>query len=347
MNISTMRWRRGIALPSALRPAGRAVEWLVLLLVAGAAGCLTHAPKGGHDSSAALDSYMRVTHPDADTVSLQIALRRFTPEKGRGPVIWLAGASHIGESNYFAALQRHLDTQSLVLFEGVGAKSKKVMFNAEEDVSVQHTLAASLGLEFQLSAIDYDRPQFQNSDLTLGQLQQLLLSGRGAGDAGSANKASQDFEALLQIMDGSSWLGALVQVALKFIGSSPKLRAMTKVLLIETLGQLKGDMSQIKGVPPEVQRLLAVIIQERNRVVLDDLAAALRSPRRPPSISVFYGAGHMADLQQRLRSDLKYRPREAVWLTALSVNTREAGLSSSDLEAMRGLVRWQLESLQP
>jgi len=136
-------------------------------------------------------------------------------------------------------------------------------------------------------------------------------------------------------------------VGLKLIGSSPKLRAMTKVLLIETLGQIQGDMSQIQGVPPDIQRLLTVIIQERNRVVLADLAAALRSRRQPDSISVFYGAGHMADLQRRLRSELKYRFRDVVWLTALSVNTRQAGLSNSDLEAMRGLVRWQLESLQP
>ena len=33
--------------------------------------------------------------------------------------IWLAGASHIGETNYYAALQRHLDAQALVLYEGI------------------------------------------------------------------------------------------------------------------------------------------------------------------------------------------------------------------------------------
>ena len=148
-------------------------------------------------------------------------------------------------------------------------------------------------------------------------------------------------------MNGSSFLGTLVHVGLKLIGSSAKLRAMTKVALIETLGQIKGDLSRIKGVPPDVQRLLAVIIQERNRVVLDDLKAELRASRPQGSISIFYGAGHMADLEKQLQSELKYRPRQAVWLTALSVNTRQAGLSPSDLEAMRGLVRWQLEALQP
>ena len=291
---------------------------------------------------------MRVARPDSNTVSLQIALRRFGPQTGRGPVVWLSGASHVGESNYFAALQRHLDAQGLVLFEGVGAKSKKMRFNPDEEVSIQHTMAASLGLVFQLTAINYDRPTFRNSDLTIPQLQQLLAGGAATGAAaGKEGKAGEEFQELLQIMDGSSVLGALVQAGLKFIGSNPKLQAMTKLVLIEILGQLKGDLSQFKGVPPEVQRMLEVIIQERNKVVFDDLKAELRAVRPPKSIAVFYGAGHMADLEKHLRDELKYQPLDEVWLTAMSVNKRDTGLSDEEVQAMRSLVQWQLDALQP
>lgn len=292
-------------------------------------------------------SYMRVTRPDQDTISLQIAWRRFTPTKGRGPNVWLAGASHVGESNYFAHLQRLLDAQSLVLFEGVGGKAKKMRFNPDEDASIQHTMAIALGLEFQLTAIDYDRPHYTNSDLTISQLQALLAADHRAGAGNNDAKASQEFQQLLQVMDGSSMLGTLVHMGLKFIGSNPKLQAMTKVLLVEVLGRLEGDMAQMKGVPPEIQRLLVVIIQERNKVVLDDLKAQLKSPRPPTSIAVFYGAGHMADLEKRLRRELGYRPREEKWLTAISVNTRQAGLSATELETMRSLVQWQLDALNP
>jgi hypothetical protein len=118
-------------------------------------------------------------------------------------------------------------------------------------------------------------------------------------------------------------------------------------MLIEMLGQLKGDMSQLKGVPPEIQQLLEVIIRERNKVVFADLKSELRSVNPPRSISVFYGAGHMADLERQLRDELKYRPLDEVWLTALSVNTRAAGLSDLEMEMMRGLIQWQMETLQP
>jgi hypothetical protein len=326
------RWWRGI--------------FSLALLAAGLAGCATNRATKETSSAPVPQSYLRVARPDRDTVALQIALRRFTPQSGRGPVIWLAGASHVGDSNYYAQLQRMLDAQPLVLFEGVGAKSR-TKFDPEDEASIQHTLATSLGLVFQLSAFDYGGPHYRNSDLTVAQLQQLLSRGAGDGKPGGANKASQEFQQLLQVMDGSSLLGTLVHVGLKFIGSSPKLQSMVKVVLIETLGQLEGDMSQIKGVPPEIQQLLAVIILERNKVVIQDLRTELAAARAPRSIAVFYGAGHMADLEKRLRSDLKYRPRDEIWLTALSVNTRAAGLSPAELEGMRSLIQWQLDALRP
>src|SRR4030095_6611295 len=85
------------------------------------------------DSPAA---YMRVTKSGASTVALEIALRRFIPPDGRGPLIWLAGASHLGESNYYAGLQLFLDAQPLVLFEGIGAGSKKNRATAEDDSGI-------------------------------------------------------------------------------------------------------------------------------------------------------------------------------------------------------------------
>lgn len=332
----------------------RISNFVLLLAIASLAlaGCASRRDRGQGSSATNTNSppqpYMRIVRPDADNVVLEIALRRFVPVKGRGPVAWLSGASHVGESNYFAALQKHLDAQGTVLFEGVGAKSKKMRFNPEEETSIQHTMASSLGLVFQLSAIDYDRPQFRNSDLSIAQLQQLLAGGAASeGGNGEGAKAGREFRELLQVMDGSSFLGMLMHAGLKFIGSNPKLQAMTKVLLIETLGQLKGDMSQLQGVPPEIQRLLEVIIIERNKIVMADLKAEIRAPFAPRSISVFYGAGHMADLEKRLRNELGYRPWGEVWLAALSVNTKASGLSAAELEMMRGLIKWQLEALQP
>src|SRR3954464_9271463 len=63
--------------------------------------------------------FLRVTRPRTNITELQVAVRQFVPAGRSQPVVWLAGVSHVGESNYYARLQKLLDAQELVLFEGV------------------------------------------------------------------------------------------------------------------------------------------------------------------------------------------------------------------------------------
>jgi hypothetical protein len=289
---------------------------------------------------------MRVAHPDSNTVQLQIAARKFVPARGEGPVVWLTGATHIGESNYFRALQAHLDAQELVLFEAIkprpGGSGAGVVPEAEEG-SLQLTLAESLGLAFQLKAINYRRPHFRNSDLSIQELQQRMMEGMEGLPPGSG---STELAALLQIMDGRSFLGAVVQFGVRLLGTSPKLQALTKLALIETTGQLQGDLSQMKGLPPELKKLMLVLIQSRNQAVLRDLKAALKTERTPQRISIFYGAGHMPDMEQRLRNELNYQPVEAVWFTAISVDPVKAGVTEAEIGFLRSVIKAQMEELQ-
>ena len=305
------------------------------------------------------EPYLRITRSNSNVVQLQVAVRKFVPARRSGPAIWLTGASHIGDSNYFAALQKHLDEQALVLFEGIsdfhhkGESARPAAIDSEphgagetnaaaEESSLQLSLARSLGLDFQLQAIDYRRPHFRNSDLSMQQLQRLMADSQSGG-----GKTSEQFQRLMQIMDESTFLGGLAKVVVSVLGSSPKLQAITRLALIETIGQIKGDISQMKGLPPEMTGLLKVLIQSRNQAVVDDLKAELKGKNRPRTISVLYGAGHMDDLEQRLRAQLKYRPVEQFWLTAFSVDLGKAGVTEAEVAMIRSLVKWQMEQLQP
>src|SRR5262249_42828749 len=162
--------------------------------------------------------------------------------------------SHVGETNYYAALQRQLDAQPLVLYEGIGgpAPEGEEKSGAEEasrggaetnSVSVkasrstlQSSLARSLGLVCQLEAVDYRRPNFRNCDLSIQQLRQLMSEQRlASGQPGPA----QSFETLLQMMQGDSLLDTILQMAMRFLGANPKLQAMSRLALIETIAQMK------------------------------------------------------------------------------------------------------------
>jgi len=355
-------------------PSLRAVS--LVLSAAFLNGCAS-APKDAARDSQANAPFIRVAYPDEHTVELQIVSRRFTPARGKGPSVWLVGASHIGESNYYAALQKRLDAQTLVLYEGVGEHSRRTRLprarapapfrrevskaatnNAAEEYSLQDTMAKSLGLVFQLQAMDYDRTNFFNSDLTLAELRSLMQPGRPTAakpNAGTAkpgrprapapsddDDSNTSLQQLLGAMDGSSTFGAIMKGMMQLIGSSPRLQALTKLAFIEVLGAIKFDPGNMKGLPPDMQELMHVLIVERNKVVVADLKAELQRARPGQSIAIFYGAGHLPDLELRLKKEFRLRPVEDVWLPAFSVNTAKAGLSNFEMTFLRSMVRSQL-----
>ncbi|NBV22888.1 MAG: hypothetical protein EBS05_13350 [Proteobacteria bacterium] len=322
-----------------------------------------------------VEPFMRVTNGATGAVELQVAARKLVPTNGIGPVIWLSGASHIGETNYYALLQKHLDAQALVLFEGIHAGRKrgtndvvpgKPAPNAApvnpkepakpepaakpgERTSLQKDLAESLGLVFQLEAINYNRTNFLNSDLSVKELRDLMDKDDepASPDSPKEKRKNEAFEALLKAMEGNSLFGSLLKAGFKLVGGNPKFQAMTKLALIEALGSIRGDLSRMKSLPEDMQRLMEVLIQSRNDAVLKDLRAELKRPTPPASISIFYGAGHMEDMERRLRREFGYRAESDLWLPAFTVDYTKAGLSVLEATLIRTMVQRQMQELLP
>jgi len=130
------------------------------------------AAKNLNGSAAAVEPvYTRVAHPDTNTVQLQIAVRKLVMTGGKGPVIWLVGVAHIGDAVYYHTIQKRLDAQTVVLYEGVNTDSHKRHVGkpevpegdkkAEEAAAkdgLQTALAKALGLQFQLDALTTTAP---------------------------------------------------------------------------------------------------------------------------------------------------------------------------------------------
>ncbi|HVV73350.1 MAG TPA: hypothetical protein VHI52_17895, partial [Verrucomicrobiae bacterium] len=243
-----------------------------------AGGCCTRDKSGASAVSSAPQPYVRISKADSNVLSLQIAVRQFVPNRGKGPTVWLTGVSHIGEPAYYAALQKHLDQQSLVLFEGISERAQPAPGATQADSgasaagasaadrsSLQSALAASMGLVFQLSAINYDRPNFRNSDLSVPELRQLLTTSE---EGKSETSAGAQFNGLLQMMQGGSLFDSLLQTGLRFLGTSTRLRALGRLALIEVIGEIQGDLAQLQGLPPDMKQLLQVLLQRRNEKVL-------------------------------------------------------------------------------
>jgi hypothetical protein len=333
------------------------LTWLfaVPLLLGGCAGT---GSNGRQVQDAPAAPYVRIASSDSNHIELQIAAREFLPARKRDPVVWLTGVSHIGDTNYYAALQSLLDMQTLVLFEGVGsaqtqeeAQSSETAMPAprsrgaeqetqENHGSLQSAIASSLGLVFQLEAIDYRHPNFRNSDLSITQLRQLMAEQESAS---GTSGAGQSFDDLLGFMAGNSWFDSLLQIALRFLGANPKLQALGRLALIDLLGQLQGDPSRVQGLPLELRQVLEVLLQRRNEKVISDLKTQIPTIGSNRSIAIFFGTGHMPDLETHLRQELKYRAGRDIWFTAFGVDLARAKVSANERSFVENFVKWQLE----
>ncbi len=294
-------------------------------------------------------SYVRMEAAKDGSRALQTAWRKLEPPKDSGkPVVWLIGVCHVGEKSYYEKTQRKLDAAELVLFEGIGFDGKVADRNKSESKvsSLQTTLAQSLGLVFQLDAIEYDRRHFRNSDLGVAELQAKLI--------GSANKAKPgkkendpQLRAFMKMLEGDSFALTLVQGILKLFQGNPQFRAMARLVIIETIAASEGDVSKLAAsASPAMRRLFKTLIDDRNAVVVRDLRKTMRGKDAPAEVAIFYGAGHMTDLEARLSKKLAYQPAGETWVTVFSVNPKKAGLSEFETALVARLIKSQLAKLQ-
>ncbi len=58
----------------------------------------------------------------------------------------------------------------------------------------------------------------------------------------------------------------------------------------------------------------STLIAERNKRALEVLKKQIAAGKK--KIAIFYGAGHMADMEKHLRADFSLQPHETQWLQA-------------------------------
>jgi hypothetical protein len=212
---------------------------------------------------------------------------------------------------------------------------------AEAGGGIQADLAEALGLAYQLTEMDYDRPNFIPSDMAIDEVNRAMVARGGS------------MEFLEGTLDGSSLPARVAKVMLGVVKFADRLTngaasTSMKVMLVEML----GDESLIDMSLAQVEPALGeVIVGERNRRVMDDLerlladrAAAGETGGR---IAIFYGAAHMPDFEERLAERFDYAPRgEPRWLPAISIDFRSSPVSERELNQIRTMVRRQMQMMQ-
>ena len=88
---------------------------------------------------------------------------------------------------------------------------------------------------------------------------------------------------------------------------------------------------------------MEVIIQDRNQVVMDDLAAAMKETPAPKEIAIIYGAGHLPDMEERLLERFNYKESGVEWRTAIVVDLKKTGMTPEEIRQVRTMMRTTIE----
>ena len=252
-------------------------------------------------------AYIRVAETDAGKPrALQTAIVRYvgepdTPYAGR--VVDLVGVVHIGQSEYYAELGKRLSKYDTVLYELVAPDGTRFR---PEDLKNRRSILSSmqtgmkdmLGLEYQLEKIDYMSKNFRHADMSPEEFVEDLsrrgdsvwkMGARMMG-AGLASQAAAGGEAgMLMALFSDDRAMHLKQMMSRQMVDIDSVTA--------GLDDANGENTLIKG---------------RNAKAFEVLREELDAGKK--KIAVFYGAGHLPDMAERMEKDFQMKETTTTWL---------------------------------
>ena len=243
-------------------------------------------------------------------LALQTSISSYTISEGdwKDVQIDLIGAVHIAHREYFQDLNRRFRAYDALLYELVADADGNVP-EGKSDGNVRHPVGAiqvgmkdSLGLEFQLDEIDYKAKNFVHADMSPSEFAQDM------------NKRGDGFISMFSRMMGA---GIAAQSSQAGKGQDVKmLMAMVsgnKLQMRQAMAEQFENMEvQMAGFADKSGR--STLVTERNAKAFEVMKEQLKAGKK--KIGVFYGAGHLSDMDKRLVEDFQAKRGETIWLTA-------------------------------
>jgi hypothetical protein len=270
-------------------------------------------PKNGVTDATAkpANRFVRMVRDSKDQpTAMETAVVSFThKDKNDGVVIDLIGAVHVGEKAYYEDLNKAFAGYDAVLYELVAPSGTKIAkgqktSNRHVAGAMQNGMKGVLELEHQLEMIDYTQENMVHADMSPEDFSKSMADrgesfmgmmfkfmGQGMAQQSRLQAKGQNFE----------WdmLGALF---------ADDRALVLKRLMAEQFEDLETSMAAFNGKDG------STIITERNKVALKKLSEELQAGKK--HIAIFYGAGHLPDMEERLIADFGLQRTGERWLTA-------------------------------
>lgn len=244
-------------------------------------------------------------------VALETSVTRYQlmNEDGERVTVDLIGAVHIGEQAYFDQLNEQFEKYDALLYELVAPEGTVIPKGGGQRDAIptnpiaglQKTMQAGLGLEFQLEHIDYTKDNFVHADMSPEEFAESMKQ-NDESLSKYALKAIGQGMAMQSVGRGGDTTGMLM--ALFSNNKEFRMRRM----FAKQMQDMDAAMTVFQGKDG------STIIDHRNAKCMRILERELAKGSK--KVAIFYGAGHLPDMERRLMSDFKMKRGGQVWLEA-------------------------------
>lgn len=294
------------------------VAWLILRSGAAAA---PPAVAAAPDKPAAIDDslgkdWVRIRYDEKHApLAMETAIVRYEPSAtGRQAAdpkltVDLVAAVHVGDAAYYEALNKKFESYDALLYELVAPEGTVVekgrgTSNSHPLGAIQNGMKSMLALEHQLEKVDYTKKNFVHADMSPDQFLQAMKD------------RNEGFLQMYMRLLGHT-LGA--QSEMMANGESPDVAIFAALFADDRPLRLKKILAQQLADTEEILTSFggeegSVLISDRNQAALKVLRREIADGKT--HLAIFYGAGHLADMDKRLREDFGLKPVGITWLTA-------------------------------
>jgi hypothetical protein len=246
--------------------------------------------------------------------SLDVAIATFvSADKQRQLQVDLVGALHVAERSYYDELNRRFRNYEAVLYELVAPEGTRVPRGGMESDSaismLQGGMTTALGLTYQLDEIDYTRPNLLHADMTPEEFANSMRER-------DESVGKMVFRAIGQAIAKQSAEPAR-NTDLRVVAAmlSEDREHALKVVLAEQFADLDGVMTVYEG------KHGSTLVTERNKKALTVLKQQIDQGQK--RLAIFYGAGHMRDMEQRLTEQFGLVRKNVDWLSAWNLQAKD------------------------
>jgi hypothetical protein len=262
------------------------------------------------------EKWVRIQHDRrGKPLAMQTAIVRYVPRdavpdpRKAQVTVDLIGAVHIGDRAYYRELNRRFRQYDALLYELVAPAGTQIprgqgTSNSSPLGALQNVMKNMLEVEHQLERIDYTRPNFVHADLSPQEFMQ------------SMKRRDESFMQMYFRMLGQ----AIAQQSQQSVqGESADLDFFSALLANDRARQLKIALAKQFGAMEAFLAGLSgpdgsTLITERNKRALRVLRRQLAEGKG--KLAIFYGAGHLTDMHQRLQKQFDLVPVETTWIDA-------------------------------